>query len=90
LGGGVQFEGFTDAGASISSVEINSTSTTNPAGDFVGLDDLRFVTSGSTVISDPPAVPECSTWAMMLVGFAGLGYAARLRGRKARVGSAIA
>jgi PEP-CTERM motif len=24
----------------------------------------------------PPAVPEPSTWAMMLIGFAGLGYAA--------------
>jgi PEP-CTERM motif len=28
------------------------------------------------VASPPPAVPEPSTWAMMLIGFAGLGYAA--------------
>jgi hypothetical protein len=27
----------------------------------------------------PPAVPEPSTWAMMLIGFAGLGYAAARR-----------
>ena len=26
-----------------------------------------------------PTVPEPSTWAMMLLGFAGLGYAARRR-----------
>jgi hypothetical protein len=28
------------------------------------------------------AVPEPSTWAMMLLGFAGLGWLARTRGRK--------
>jgi hypothetical protein len=28
------------------------------------------------------AVPEPSTWAMMLAGFAGLGWLARTRGRK--------
>jgi PEP-CTERM motif len=28
------------------------------------------------VASPPPAVPEPSTWAMLLIGFAGLGYAA--------------
>jgi hypothetical protein len=28
------------------------------------------------------AVPEPSTWAMMLIGFGGLGFAASLRGRK--------
>jgi PEP-CTERM motif len=31
------------------------------------------------VASPPPAVPEPSTWAMMLIGFAGLGYAAARR-----------
>jgi hypothetical protein len=29
-----------------------------------------------------PGVPEPSTWAMMLIGFAGLGFAARWRSRK--------
>jgi PEP-CTERM motif len=28
------------------------------------------------VVASPPPVPEPSTWAMMLIGFAGLGYAA--------------
>lgn len=31
------------------------------------------------VVGAAPATPELSTWAMMLVGFAGLGYAARRR-----------
>jgi hypothetical protein len=30
----------------------------------------------------PPAVPEPSTWAMMLAGFAGLGWLAHARRRK--------
>jgi hypothetical protein len=30
----------------------------------------------------PPAVPESSTWAMMLLGFAGLGWLAHVRRRK--------
>jgi hypothetical protein len=30
------------------------------------------------------SVPELSTWAMMALGFAGLGYAAFRRGAKAR------
>ena len=30
-----------------------------------------------------PAAPEPSTWAMMLVGFAGLGYAGYWRARRA-------
>jgi hypothetical protein len=31
------------------------------------------------VVTSPPLVPEPSTWAMMLIGFAGLGYAAARR-----------
>ncbi len=91
LGSGVQFEGFTDAGKLISSVEINTTSAASTSGDWVGVDDVRFVAGDPPVIRDPgPAVPESSTWAMMLLGFAGLGYAAHLRARRARVASAKA
>jgi hypothetical protein len=36
------------------------------------------------------SVPEPSTWAMVLVGFAGLGYASLKRGRKDRLAPAIA
>jgi fibro-slime domain-containing protein len=35
-----------------------------------------------------PSVPEASTWAMMLIGFAGVGFAAFQRGRKATPASA--
>jgi PEP-CTERM motif len=37
-------------------------------------------TDGS--FSTAGAVPEPSTWAMLLMGFVGLGFAASLRGRK--------
>jgi len=40
------------------------------------IDDLTF--SGPTV----GAVPEPSTWAMLLIGFAGMAYAARRRGQR--------
>jgi hypothetical protein len=36
----------------------------------------------ATAESEVAAVPEPSTWAMMLAGFAGLGWLARTRGRK--------
>jgi hypothetical protein len=93
FGSGVQFEGFTDAGKLISSVEINTTSATNTSGDFVGVDDVRFVAGDppGPVNGDPgPAIPESSTWAMMLLGFASLGYLAYVRARRARVASADA
>jgi hypothetical protein len=35
-----------------------------------------------TSLTTTTAVPEPSTWAMMLAGFAGLGWLARTRGRK--------
>jgi PEP-CTERM motif len=44
--------------------------------------------SGSQTLSI--TVPEPSIWAMMLAGFAGLGFAALGRGRKARIASAVA
>jgi hypothetical protein len=36
----------------------------------------------TTITSITPSVPEPSTWAMMLLGFAGLGYAGFKRARK--------
>ena len=38
---------------------------------------------GWVLYSPEPAVPEPSTWAMMLVGFAGLGFAGYRRARVA-------
>ena len=37
---------------------------------------------GSTPYSPPPTVPEPSTWAMMLMGFGGLGFAGWRRGQR--------
>ena len=45
----------------------------------------QLVNRGQTEVKEP-AVPEPSTWAMMLLGFVGLGYAGF---RKARARSAI-
>jgi hypothetical protein len=36
-----------------------------------------------------PSVPEASTWAMLLLGFAGLGFAGYRHGRKGRVAPAV-
>ena len=41
------------------------------------------ITGVSNSIVENPAIPEASTWAMMLVGFAGLGFAGY---RKAKTG----
>ena len=46
------------------------------------LDSATFSTGGGGIISG--GAPEPSTWAMMLVGVAGLGGALRMAGRKAR------
>ncbi len=59
---------------------------------------LSFLAAGSkaeppfALISDvslTSSVPEPSTWAMMLVGFGGLGFAAYRRRRKLDVASAV-
>jgi hypothetical protein len=49
----------------------------NVAGDY------PIAISGGSL--DPTAVPEPSTWAMMMIGLAGLGCAAYRRGRKDRL-----
>lgn len=74
--GGVAFTGFTDAGALISSIKVTA-GTVGPggAGDFIGVDDVRFQTGPSTA-----PVPEPST--IISAGMAvimGLGYVVRRR-----------
>jgi hypothetical protein len=46
------------------------------AGVHSGNGEISFTLLGT------PAVPEPSTWALMATGFAGLGWLARMRGRK--------
>jgi hypothetical protein len=49
FGSGVQFLGFTDLGKQISSVTLDTRTLSNPLGDFVGIDDVRFTHSASAV-----------------------------------------
>jgi PEP-CTERM motif len=66
--GGVEFFGFTDT-ASFTSLTI-----TRLSGDYWGLDQFTINVS---------AVPEPSTWAMMILGFAGVGFMAYRRRKSA-------
>jgi hypothetical protein len=43
-----------------------------------------FNTGSATIIGFAPSVPEPSTWAMLLLGFAGLGFAGHRRTRQPR------
>jgi hypothetical protein len=71
--GELAFVGFTDPGKAITSVTINAGVSGVGGQDAVGVDDVRFQT----------AVPEPAAWAMMLVGFGGLGAVMRSRRRMA-------
>jgi PEP-CTERM motif len=44
--------------------------------------DFEFAITGASVTTFSPGVPEPSTWAMMMLGFAGLGYAGFRRSRQ--------
>ena len=72
--GALAFVGFTDPGKSISSVTILAGG--NGRSDFIGVDDVRFQLAAAVV-------PEPAAWAMMLVGFGGLGGMLRRRRSKA-------
>jgi hypothetical protein len=60
---------------------------------ITGLPDFTTVTFSTTgnafEFSLVPTIPESSTWAMMLLGFAGLGYAAFRRNAKGQAAVAI-
>src|SRR5262249_55069502 len=64
----------------------------NPVGtSFPGNNNLLIFSAlnnntGTLVVSS--AVPELSTWAMMLIGFAGIGFAAYRRAKKAALAAA--
>jgi hypothetical protein len=54
------------------------------------ISDPLFVEPGYYVlygVVDVPSVPEIATWAMMLIGFAGLGFVFRQSRPRARVAS---
>jgi hypothetical protein len=56
----------------------------NLGSDFGPNIDLTIVTYGAADFAIGGAVPEASTWAMMLVGFVGLGFAGYRRAREPR------
>ena len=62
--GGFAFVGFTDPGASITSLTISVPF------DLISVDDVRLGAAG---------VPEPATWAMMILGFAAMGSVLRRR-----------
>ncbi len=57
---------------------------------YAGYWDSYYGDNSGTQTLSIITIPEPSTWAMMLAGFAGLGLVALGRGRKARIASAIA
>ncbi len=80
---------FTVTGVQVSDFEKNATGFWAIA-DLLGTKGTGEAGGGLGAVTTIAAtslapVPEPSTWAMMLVGFAGLGYAAIRRGRGARL-----
>jgi PEP-CTERM motif-containing protein len=71
INGGTQYFGFTDTSA-FSSLTISHPCNNNGC-DYWGVDGVSFNVS---------AVPEPSTWAMMILGFAGVGFMAYRRKSK--------
>lgn len=71
-----RYVGFSGLGADIYSVQFGPSSA---FGDAFAIDDVRFVAATG-------AVPEPGTWAMMLLGFGGMGVA--LRRRRSLTGTA--
>jgi hypothetical protein len=53
-----------------------------PVGEQISTTQFYDTHTGGSFFTAAGAVPEPSTWAMLLVGFVGLGFARSLRGRK--------
>ena len=83
--------GFVDYNGIITTFNVQNTDGTagfgiNDRGQIVGGYIVGGIEYGFVGTSATPSIPEPSTWAMMLLGFAGLGYVGF---RKARARSAI-
>ncbi len=73
------FVGYTSAANDIFGIGVGPSGASN---DSFALDDLRFTTGG--------AIPEPTTWAMMVIGFGGVGAMIRRRQRTERSAFATA
>ena len=54
-----------------------------PTSDIIRLSDNPLNGAAMITFRSDPIIPESSTWAMMIIGFAGLGFAAYRTSRKA-------
>jgi len=81
--GAAASQGVYDNGAKLEDIFYSSDSPAfgeyGQAGSNRGVDETAEWDTGTFLVRTAPAVPEPSTWLMMLLGFAGLGYAARRR-----------
>jgi hypothetical protein len=67
------------SGAALAALGITPTQTVSETSPFIF--DNSFLTASAQSNADAGGVPESSTWAMMIVGFATLGFAAHRRRR---------
>ena len=71
------------------SINMPFTYTVTPVNGMLGIDPVNHagylidLVPTTVTVSVPGAVPEPSTWAMMLLGFAGIGFVAYRRKQKA-------
>lgn len=80
--GGQRFD-FTGIGVSEFDVTgIDAANGLNPNDPTAFITALTFETSGNFTGTMTAIIPEPSTWTMMLIGFAGLGYAGYRSSRK--------
>lgn len=80
---GFNFLGGVPPGSDTAQLAIETNATRFTSGSL-----SAFHTGSATITAFAPSVPEPSTWAMMLVGFAGLGYAGYRKARQATIGGA--
>jgi hypothetical protein len=80
---GFNFSGGIAPGSDSAQIAIETNATRFTSG-FLS----AFNTGSATITGFAPSVPEPSTWAMLLVGFAGLGYAGYRQARQATLGGA--
>jgi len=54
--GALDFVGFTDVGKSITSITIDAGTSTDPGADYIGVDDVQFLTIPSTSAPEPSSI----------------------------------